>query len=213
MEDFMRKGLLFSFEGIDGGGKTSVLGKLGDYLESLDYKVLRVREPGGTQISEGIREILLNNAYTEMDRMSELLLFMAARNQITKEKIIPALKEGYIVLADRFIDSSVAYQGFGNGVDVELVVALNRIATDGVLPDATFWFDVSLTNGMARVGVKKDRIESLGLDFMMKVMAGYQAIWENNSHRVIRIDANRDFEEVYHEVWSKALGYVMDKLG
>ena len=140
----MKRGLLVSLEGPDGAGKSSVLEALVPILEAQGHQVVTTREPGGVPISEAIREVILDQNNTEMDGKTELLLYIASRRQHLIEKVLPALEAGKLVIIDRFIDSSVAYQGFGRGLDVADIEWLNQFATDGLKPDLTLYFDLDV---------------------------------------------------------------------
>ena len=151
----MKKGLLVSLEGPDGAGKSSVLEALVPILEENGHQVVTTREPGGVPISEAIREVILDQKNTEMDGKTELLLYIASRRQHLIEKVLPALESGKLVIMDRFIDSSVAYQGFGRGLGVSDIEWLNRFATDGLKPDVTLYFDLDVEEGLARIARNK----------------------------------------------------------
>lgn len=144
----MSKGFLVSLEGPEGAGKTSVLEALLPILEEKGVKVLTTREPGGVLIGEKIREVILDPSHTQMDAKTELLLYIASRRQHLVEKVLPALEAGKLVIMDRFIDSSVAYQGFGRGLDIEAIDWLNQFATDGLKPDLTLYFDIEVEEGL-----------------------------------------------------------------
>ncbi|EOB26472.1 thymidylate kinase [Streptococcus pneumoniae 357] len=143
----MSKGFLVSLEGPEGAGKTSVLEALLPILKEKGVEVLTTREPGGVLIGEKIREVILDPSHTQMDAKTELLLYIASRRQHLVEKVLPALEAGKLVIMDRFIDSSVAYQGFGRGLDIEAIDWLNQFATDGLKPDLTLYFDIEVEEG------------------------------------------------------------------
>lgn len=196
----MTEGILISFEGPDGAGKTSVLKALVPRLESLwPAGVVTSREPGGVAISEQIREVILAVENEAMDDKTELLLYIAARRQHLVEKVLPALDAGKLVLMDRFIDSSVAYQGYGRGLEVEAIDWLNRYATDGLLPDATILFDLPSELGLARIAQNAERevnrLDLERLEMHQKVRQGYGQIAEQTS-RLVVIDASQDLESV-----------------
>ncbi|MCC9879691.1 dTMP kinase, partial [Streptococcus agalactiae] len=174
----MKKGLMISFEGPDGAGKTTVLEAVLPLLrEKLSQDILTTREPGGVTISEEIRHIILDVKHTQMDKKTELLLYMAARRQHLVEKVLPALEEGKIVLMDRFIDSSVAYQGSGRGLDKSHIKWLNDYATDSHKPDLTLYFDVPSEVGLERIqkSVQREvnRLDLEQLDMHQRVRQGY----------------------------------------
>ncbi|MGT2911246.1 dTMP kinase [Streptococcus cameli] len=196
----MKKGLFITFEGPDGAGKTSVLEALLPRLTEFGMDIVTTREPGGVAIAEQIRHVILDPSHTEMDDKTELLLYIAARRQHLKERILPALASGKLLLVDRFIDSSIAYQGFGRGLDVSAIDWLNHYATDGLEPDLTLYFDVDSEEGLARIARNKDRdvnrLDMEALDMHQRVRQGYLAILENQSHRIVKIDASQPLEAV-----------------
>lgn len=150
-------GKFVTFEGTEGSGKTSIIAQIETYFKAKGYPVLVTREPGGIRISEKIRDILLDKAHTEMDPRTEALLFAASRRQHLVERIIPALNEGVLVLCDRFVDSSLVYQGIARGLGVDEVFAINRFAIEDVMPDLTIFIDVTPEVGLARVSRNKGR--------------------------------------------------------
>ena len=196
----MKKGIFISLEGPEGAGKTSVLEALIPRLEELGCQLLTTREPGGVGISEKIREVILDTQHTEMDAKTELLLYIASRRQHLTEKVLPALEQGIWVLQDRFIDSSVAYQGFGRGLAVEDVEWLNQFATDGLKPDLTLYFDIDVEEGLNRIARNKERevnrLDLEGLDLHRRVRQGYLAILEKEPERLVKIDASQPLEKV-----------------
>lgn len=197
------KGVFITFEGIDGCGKSTQCELLRNYLESTGKDFVFVREPGGTVIGERIREILLDKKNTQMTARTELLLFEAARAQITDEVIRPALEEGRIVLSDRFFDSSSAYQGKARGMGMDFVASLNMAATGGLKPDITFFFDISAEEALARRGKRgeaSDRIELAGLKFQEDVRAGYLELAENSDGRIVTIDAKLGIDEIFEQI-------------
>lgn len=196
----MTRGLLISFEGPDGAGKTSVLNALLPRLtEAWTAGVMVTREPGGVAISEKIREVILDVTHTAMDDKTELLLYIAARRQHLVEKVLPALAKGELVLMDRFIDSSVAYQGYGRDLGTGSVTWLNEFATDGLVPDLTLYFDVPSELGLARIAQNGERevnrLDLEKLEMHERVRAGYQALAAQES-RIVTIDASQDLEAV-----------------
>ena len=197
------KGIFITFEGIDGCGKSTQCELLKDYLKAKNKDFIFVREPGGTVIGERIREILLDKKNTQMTARTELLLFEAARAQITDEVIKPALEEGKIVLCDRFFDSSSAYQGMARGMGMDFVAGLNMAATGGLKPDVTFFFDISAEEALERRGKRgeaSDRIELAGLKFQEDVRRGYLELAKSSEGRVITIDATRGIDEIFEVV-------------
>lgn len=199
----MKKGLLVSLEGPDGAGKSSVLEALVPILEENGHQVVTTREPGGVPISEAIREVILDQKNTEMDGKTELLLYIASRRQHLIEKVLPALESGKLVIMDRFIDSSVAYQGFGRGLSVSDIEWLNRFATDGLKPDVTLYFDLDVEEGLARIARNKNRevnrLDLEGLDMHRRVRQGYLYAFENEPDRIVKIDASQTLESVVQD--------------
>ncbi|MDD3593205.1 MAG: dTMP kinase [Candidatus Gastranaerophilales bacterium] len=193
-----KKGLFITFEGADGSGKTTQVNKVKEYLENKGYKCLLTREPGGSELGAEIRKILLHyDGY--VDSLCELLLYMADRAQHVKTVIIPAIERGEIVLCDRHTDSSVAYQGYGRGLDIERIVKLNEIATDGLVPDLTILYDVETDTAMTRVGETKDRLEQEGYAFHKKLRLGYLELAKRFAQRFEIIDANKNIDEVFEQ--------------
>lgn len=207
----MHKGTLISFEGGEGAGKTVQIKRLKDWLYSKGYDVVVLREPGGTVISEKIREILLDPDNIGMAYTTEVLLFQAARAQIYREIIVPSLNSRKIVLMDRTSDSSVVYQGMVRGFGVEMITSLNQISTDGMLPDLTFYLDVPVEVGLTRRAEsgKLDRLDMEGTQFHLAVREAYlKLVEEDTTGRLIYIDADRDIEAVSDDV----IGYVQTTL-
>ena len=196
----MSKGFLVSLEGPEGAGKTSVLEALIPVLENRGVEVLTTREPGGVLIGEKIREVILDPSHTEMDPKTELLLYIASRRQHLVEKVLPALEAGKMVIMDRFIDSSVAYQGFGRGLDIDAIDWLNEFATDGLKPDLTLYFDIEVEEGLARIAANSDRevnrLDMEGLDLHRKVRQGYLSLLEREGNRIEKIDASLPLDQV-----------------
>lgn len=195
----MNKGILITFEGPEGAGKTTVLQHVLPELAKQDIDIITTREPGGIRIAESIREIILAPENTAIDGKTELLLFAAARRQHLNEKVLPALADGKLVIIDRFIDSSVAYQGYARGIPVSDVETINNFATDGLLPDLTLYFDVDTAIGLARVMTGDREVNRLDLEAQEmheKVRAGYQKIAALHPDRVITIDASQGLDQV-----------------
>ena len=196
----MSKGFLGSLEGPEGAGKTSVIEALIPILEDRGVEVLTTREPGGVLIGEKIREVILDPSHTEMDPKTELLLYIASRRQHLVEKVLPALAAGKLVIMDRFIDSSVAYQGFGRGLDIDAIDWLNEFATDGLKPDLTLYFDIEVEEGLARIAANSDRevnrLDMEGLDLHRKVRQGYLSLLEREGNRIEKIDASLPLDQV-----------------
>lgn len=196
----MSKGFLVSLEGPEGAGKTSVLEALIPVLEDRGVEVLTTREPGGVLIGEKIREVILDPSHTEMDPKTELLLYIASRRQHLVEKVLPVLAAGKLVIMDRFIDSSVAYQGFGRGLDIDAIDWLNQFATDGLKPDLTLYFDIEVEEGLARIAANSNRevnrLDMEGLDLHRKVRQGYLSLLEREGNRIEKIDASLPLDQV-----------------
>ena len=184
--------MFISFEGIDCSGKTTQARALAESLRSDGHDVLELREPGDTPISEHIREILLNHEYSGINDRTELLLFAASRAQLVAEAILPALREGKIVICDRFSDSTIAYQGFGRGLPLEDIVHINRIATQETVPDLTFYLDISPETSVqrraTRNGEASDRIEESGIHFFERVIEGYMRMADLHADRYCVVD-------------------------
>lgn len=195
----MNKGLFITFEGADGCGKTTQLNLLAEYLRQKGYEVLITREPGAKGLGEKIREILLNYDGVVSDRC-ESFLFLADRAQHVDTIINPAIAEGKIVLCDRHTDSSVAYQGYGRGLDVNRINMLNNLAVNGRYPDLTLIFDIDVETSMSRVGENKDRMESAGIEFFNRVRNGYLEIAKNEPNRVKVVDSSRSISEIHNDV-------------
>ena len=210
----MTKGYIISFEGPDGAGKTTVLNKVLPILqEKLAQPILTTREPGGVVISERIRDVILDVNHTEMDAKTDLLLYMAARRQHWIERVLPAVEAGQVVIMDRFIDSSVAYQGAGRGLDKSEIYWLNAYATDHHKPDLTLYFDVPSEVGLARIEANADRevnrLDLEKLDMHQRVRQGYLELAKDESERIMTVDASQDLETVV----DATLGHILDHIG
>ncbi len=197
----MSKGMFITFEGADGCGKSTQLSLLNEYLAKNGFKVLVTREPGAKGLGERLRDILLNYD-GEVSNRCESFLFLADRAQHIDTIVKPAIENGYIVLCDRHTDSTVAYQGYGRGLDIERINYLNDLATDGLKPNLTFVFDVDVDTSMSRVGSQKDRMESAGIEFFNKVRQGYLEIAKKEPDRVKVIDSTLPIEDVFERVIS-----------
>lgn len=195
----MKKGLFITFEGADGCGKTTQLNMLSEYLRNKGCEVLITREPGAKGLGEKFRDILLNYEGIVSDKC-ESFLFLADRAQHVDTIVKPALDKGLIVLCDRHTDSTVAYQGYGRGLDIAQINILNNLATSGLKPDLTFVLDVDVETSMKRVGKDKDRMENAGVDFFNRVRNGYIKIAQNEPNRVKIIDATLSVNEVFELV-------------
>lgn len=193
--------MFVSFEGIDGSGKSTITNYVYEYFINKNQEVIMTREPGGNKIAEKIRGLILDPKHDTMDDKTEALLYAASRRQHLVEKILPALDEGKLVLCDRFIDSSIAYQGYGRQLGAKAVIDINLFAVEDHLPDITFFLDIDLKTSLDRVNKRDelDRLEGSGLDFFERVYDGYQKIVKENS-RIVVIDATRSVEEVGDEI-------------
>ena len=200
----MVNGTLISFEGPEGAGKSSILEAILPLLEEKGIPYITTREPGGVDIAEKIRQVILDPDHTSMDAKTELLLYIASRRQHLVERVLPALAVGKVVLMDRFIDSSVAYQGYGRGLSVEAIEWLNQFATDGLKPDLTLYFDLDVEEGLARIARNHERevnrLDLEGLELHQKVRQGYLALAEKEPERIVKIDASQPFEAVLADV-------------
>ena len=191
-----------SFEGIDGSGKTTQIELLINKLKSANEKAISFREPGGTSISESIREILLNNKNSTLTDTAESLLFFASRSQLLSDKIIPLTNQGYFVICDRFNDSTIAYQGYGNKIDLNYLHTLSDYCVNDFKPDLTFFLDISVDLSMKRRTMKlSDRIESRGEDYLEKVRSGFLEIADNNPKRFIIIDGADNKTNISNKIW------------
>jgi len=193
--------MFVSFEGIDGSGKSTITNYVYEYFINKNKEVIITREPGGNEIAEKIRGLILDPEHDTMDDKTEALLYAASRRQHLVEKILPALDEGKLVLCDRFIDSSIAYQGYGRQLGAKAVMDINLFAIEDHLPDITFFLDIDLKTSLDRVNKRDelDRLEGAGLDFFERVYEGYQEIVKENS-RIVMIDATRSIEDVGDEI-------------
>lgn len=202
----MNCNLFITFEGPEGAGKTTIIKKIAERLAQENIDVLATREPGGIEIAEKIRTIILNPAHTAMDERTEALLYAAARSQHYFEKVRPALDAGKMVICDRFIDSSLAYQGYARGIGVDEVLSINEFAIGKKLPDLTILFDISPEVGLARIHAHGDRevnrldVESLA--FHQKVREGYLQLVKRYPERIRVINANQSMEHVVEDVWA-----------
>lgn len=195
-------GLFITMEGTDGAGKSTQINLLNDYLNNKGFNVIFVREPGGTKISEKIRDIILDKENSEMNFMTEALLYASSRAQLVNQVILPELKKGSIVLCDRFVDSSIVYQGIARNLGIDVVKKINNIATGGLIPDITFFLDLSPEKAMQRKKDQKelDRLESEKDIFYKKVYNGYKKLIEADSERIKVIDATKSIEKIHKDI-------------
>jgi len=200
-------GVFITFEGGEGSGKTTIAQMVKERLEKEGYHVVLTREPGGVEISEEIRDVILDVKNTNMDKKTEALLYAASRRQHLVEKVIPALNDNAIVICDRFIDSSLVYQGIARGIDIDEVYNMNIFATENILPQRTIFFDIKPEDGLARVYSNKNRevnrldLEKIG--FHKKVYEGYLQICDKYNERIVKIDASQNIEGVFNQVIEK----------
>lgn len=192
--------MFITLEGPEGSGKTTAVDYAVSKLEEMGYKIVRTREPGGTPIAEQIRNVILDKANTAMDERTEALLYAASRRQHLVEKVWPALKEGKIVICDRYLDSSLAYQGGARGLGVENILNVNNFATEGTFPDLTLLFDIDPKVGLARIAANANRevnrLDLEKLDFHNKVRNTFLELAKRYPERFIVIDASKSREEV-----------------
>ena len=205
--------MFISFEGIDGAGKSTQVKKLKKHLAEKGHQVLTLREPGGTVIAEKIRSLLLESKH-DITPIGELLLFSASRAELVQNVISPALKQGNVVIVDRFYDSTTAYQGYGRGLDLEMLRAVNTVSTSGLEPDITFFLDISPEDALIRKFSEKsiplsfeenelDRMESSGLAFYQRVREGYLQLAGSEKKRFMMLDACNDPESIHEEIVQK----------
>ena len=212
----MRSGGWFiTFEGMDGSGKTTQMRRLAERLRTRGRVVLETAEPGGTAIGRAIRRILLDAANQELSPTAELLLYFASRAQNVDELILPAIGRGEIVLADRFTDSSLAYQGCGRGLGAETVLALDRVACRGLQPDLTILVDIDVETSLARAHARnaaeaglETRMDEQSLEFHRKVYEAYQALAAREPERIRRVDGRRPIDEVEQAIWNIVSAHV-----
>jgi len=202
----MNSNLFITFEGPEGAGKTTVIQKIAERLAQENIDVLATREPGGIEIAEKIRTIILNPAHTAMDERTEASLYAAARSQHYFEKVRPALDAGKMVICDRFIDSSLAYQGYARGIGVDEVLSINEFAIGKKLPDITILFDLDPEIGLARIHAHSERevnrldVESLA--FHQKVREGYLQLVDRYPERIQVVNADQNIEHIVEDVWA-----------
>ncbi|MDQ7982963.1 MAG: dTMP kinase [Spiroplasma sp.] len=200
--------IFITFEGPEGSGKTSILEKLKERLWKEGLAVIATREPGGSVISEQIRQIILNKTHKTMDPWTEVLLYVAARRQHLEEKIFPEKNSKKIIICDRFSDSTVAYQGYGRKLDINKINKIQEIAFDNFEPNLTIFFDVDPKIGLKRIWKRKfllnhkhDRLDKEDLEFHERVYQGYKTIAKHNKDRIKIVNANQKFNEVFEEVY------------
>lgn len=208
----MKQGVFITFEGNDGAGKTTACLGVKAKLEEMGYSVIYTREPGGSKIAEGIREILLDVNNTSMDGRTEALLYAASRRQHLVDIVLPALEKKQIVLCDRFIDSSLAYQGHARGIGMEEVYRINEFAIHTCMPQKTFFLSVSIETGQERMNIRgdKNRLDLEASDFHKKVREGYEILVNTYSDRIQVIDAEPSADEVIEETFNQVLKVIKE---
>jgi len=203
----MKQGLFVSFEGPEGAGKTTIIDMLVEDLKQGGFQAISTREPGGIEIAEQIREVILNKNNTAMDARTEALLYAAARRQHLVEKVKPALAAGSVLLCDRFIDSSLAYQGFARGLGIDEVLSINQFAIEDMMPRVTFYFDLDPKIGLERIhkndGREVNRLDLEKIEFHQKVREGYLILADRYPERIVKIDASRPLQQVFDEAKGK----------
>lgn len=194
-----------TFEGIDGCGKSTQARLLLEYMNKSGVETILVREPGGTNISESIREILLHSSSGQMGDRTESLLMTASRAQLTQEVIIPNMDQGKFVIADRYSDSTLAYQGGGRNLDIEWLIELNNYATFTLLPDITFFVDIRSEEALRRLDSNKDRIEGEGIEFQARVRKTYHELAERFNDRYIILDGYGEIDDIHQKVLNEMI--------
>lgn len=197
----MNQGWFITFEGPDGSGKTTISTNVFQQLKTEGFDVIYTREPGGIEIAEKIRDIILDPKNTAMDEKTEALLYAASRRQHLVEKILPALQENKIVICDRFVDSSLAYQGVGRNLGIDNVLAINEFAIEGLYPDLTIYLDIDPIKGLERIADRhyRDRLDCELDDFHLQVAKGYSIVKEKFKDRYAIVDADRQVHEIVDE--------------
>ena len=194
-----------TFEGIDGCGKSTQARLLLDYMNNSGVETILVREPGGTNISESIREILLHSSSSQMGDRTESLLMTASRAQLTQEVIVPNIDQGKFVIADRYSDSTLAYQGGGRNLDIEWLIELNNYATFTLLPDITFFVDIRPEEALRRKDSDKDRIEGEGIEFQARVRKTYHELAERFNDRYVILDGYGEIDDIHQKVLNEMI--------
>ncbi len=209
----MARGIFITIEGVEGSGKTTHCKKICAYLENKGFQVIQIHEPGGTRIGEQVRSILLSSGNEEMIDRTELFLFLASRSQLVEEVIRPAMNDGKVVICDRYMDSTIAYQGYGRGVNEKFIRVLNKFAIGSIEPDLTIILDVETPIGLKRArrrleGKEPDRIEKDRLSFHQRVREGYLELGRTESARVRVIDAGRDIRKTERAIRAQIDGFL-----
>lgn len=208
----MKKTGFITFEGPDGSGKTTISRKVVEALKNEGYDVVYTREPGGIEIAEEIRNVILDPKNTKMDIRTEALLYAASRRQHLVEKILPALEAQKLVICDRFVDSSLAYQGVGRGIGIDEVFQINQFAIDDHMPELTLYLDVNAQTGLSRITSRKfkDRLDQEDISFHLEVVKGYEQVVERFRDRIVKIDANRSITAIVQEALKTIHERVLD---
>ena len=205
----MKRGLFITFEGGEGVGKTSVIKAVSERLKKEGIDFIVTREPGGSHIAEEIRSIILDPKNTEREARTEALLYAASRRQHLHEIVIPALNKGTLVISDRYLDSSLAYQGYARGIGREEVYSINKFAIENTRPDRTFFLDLLPEDGLKRIALHRqqqvDRLDREKLSFHQKVYEGYKLLLQRFPERIIRIDASQTIEQEAEEISTRIL--------
>lgn len=200
----MKEGIFITLEGPEGSGKSTIIKLLEGYFNEKGIDYIATREPGGINIAEQIRNVILDKKNTAMDGRTEALLYAASRRQHMAERVIPALKDGKVVICDRFVDSSLAYQGYARGIGIDEVMKINEFAIEGYMPDFTLYLDVKPEVGLERIAKNKDRevnrLDLEKLDFHEKVREGYFILLEKYPDRIKKIDAEGPVEAVFAQI-------------
>lgn len=197
----MKINRFITFEGIDGSGKTTQIKLLKRRLELNNQKVMVLREPGGTELTESLRNIILDKSL-KISNKSEMLLFLAARADLVNEVIRPVLGKDHFVVCDRYVDSTLAYQGYGRDIDLDIINDLNEFVTSSLLPSVTFFLDINIkTMYHRRKNMNDDRMEKSGSNFFEKVRKGYLNLDKNND-RFVKIDASDSIESIHESIWN-----------
>ncbi len=208
----MNKGLFITFEGCDGCGKTTAITNVDRILSDNNIEHILTREPGGSRIAEEIRNIILDKKNVEEDCRTEALLYAASRRQHLVEKVLPSLNEGKLVICDRYLDSSLAYQGYARGIGIDNVMSINAFAIENTMPDLTFFLDLSPEEGMKRISSRtreSDRLDQEKITFHQKVYDGYKIVNEMFKDRIVVIDASQTRDAIAEEI----ADIILKKLG
>lgn len=207
IKKMLNRGKFITLEGTDGAGKSTQLENISNYFKEKNIPFILTREPGGTEIGEKIREILLDKSNMEMTPITEMYLYAASRAQNIREVILPTLKDGKFVICDRFLDSSIAYQGFGRELG-NMVLEVNKYAVMNTMPDLTIFLDLSVEDGLKRVSKgEEDRLELEDINFHHRVYKGYDSLAKTDNERIVRLDARKSIVEIKNEIYK-----VLDKI-